>query len=576
METGYRTHGYDGIIVGGGGAGLMAAIRAHEQGAKVAVVMKCMLGKAHTVVAEGGIAAAIMDGDSPERHFVDTMLWGHGLNNYESAWKLANGAKDAIYYLESKGAIFERDESGRMGTRIFAGHSQSRACYVGERVGHAMIHTLKNEVLRLGIPFYEKTMITKLIVRKNRVCGAAGIDIRTGEFVLFDARFVILATGGCGGLYRYTTNSKDVTADGVSLGYEAGAELMDMEMVQFHSTCLAEPEEKRGALVSEVCAAQGGILINAKGERFMAAAQRANVRPEYAGKARHNDMEDSDIAARAVEEQYARGLGPVKLIACREAWHGEAKRIGVPEGLRSLVDPGKMMDRKGALRSLPITAEQLRKFAGVDITREGMAVRPAQHHMMGGLRVDPGNYMTSVRGIFAAGETSAGMHGANRLMGNSLMETMVSGMEAGRGAAEYARRAGPADSPDGEAEAEFSRLQDILGDGGLRQAAVREELRSLMWKRAWIIRDGPGLQAALGELERLGEKAARIRVPGGRAGNVAWQEAVETMGMVSAAEAILRSALAREESRGPIAGRIIPAPAGSGSSTSYAVRARMA
>ncbi|MBI4399964.1 FAD-binding protein [Candidatus Micrarchaeota archaeon] len=550
MKVEYQTYEYDGIIIGGGGAGLKAAIEAKKEGAKVAVVMKCLLGKAHTVMAEGGMSAVILPNDSPEKHFVDTIIGGYGINDWEKVWKMVNKGKEVLLYLESKGAIFDRDESGNITPRAFGGHSERRTCHVSDRTGHAIIHTLKNELLSRDIDFFEKVIVTKLLVNKKRVVGAAALDVRTGQFILFKAKFVILATGGCGGLYEYTSNSKDLTGDGMYLAYEAGAELSDMEMVQIHPTCMLEPDEKRGILVTEACRGEGGILVNKKGERFMKTAKNEDGSARYAGKMGHVELETRDVVARAIEVEYEKDLGPVKLIVCRDSWENEIRKLSIPVYFQEHVDRNRLLTSQEIKARLSTTYEQFEKFAGVDITKEGMIVRPAQHYMMGGVRVDAENFMTCVQGLFAAGEVASGVHGANRLGANSLTDIQVEGMEAGRAAAEYADSIDQGKIETVEVEEEFSRLLELLGTGEVKQARVRNELKRIMWKHTGMKKNEEGLLKALVVIQELKETAEKMKVGGGRKGNISWQEAIETVGMLNVAEAIVRSSLARQESRG--------------------------
>lgn len=545
----YRIEEFDGIIIGCGGAGSRAAIEAFDKGARVAMVSKCRLGKAHTVMAEGGMATAMGKNDSPEKHFADTLIGGVGLNDWKKVWEMVKGGKDVISYLERHGAIFDRNEEGYVEPRAFGGHSEKRVCHVSDRTGHAIIHTLKNEMLRRDIPFFEKTIVTSILTDNGRVAGATAIDIADGEFVLFKVRFAIIATGGCGTIYRYTTNSKDVTGDGVYLAYEAGAEIMDMEMIQFHPTCMVEPEEKRGILVTEACRGEGGVLINSRGERFMATAKNTDGTPKYAGRLGHPELEPRDIVSRALEEQYDKGLGPVKLIVCREAWKNEAGKMCIPPEYQRLVEPARLLDADGVKKKLSSMHEQFEKFAHVDITKEGMVVRPGNHYMMGGIRTDAETCETSVRGLYAAGEVGSGIHGANRLGGNSLTDIQVEGIISGRAAAGYAARTSHAEVREEAAQREWSRLLSLLGNG-IRHSEIQEELKDSMWRHVGMKRDEKGLAKALETIERLKGNAKGMKAPGGREGNTAWQEAIETLGMLTVAEMIVMSALERRESRG--------------------------
>ncbi len=545
----YRTEEFDGIVIGCGGAGSKAAIVAFDHGSKIAMIAKCRLGKAHTVMAEGGMSAAIGKSDSAEKHFVDTIIGGVAINDWKKVWELVSQGRKTISYLESKGAIFDRSEEGNVEPRAFGGHSEKRVCHVSDRTGHAIIHTLKNEMLRREIPFFEKTIVTSIITKGGRVAGATAIHIPTGELIFFRIKFAILATGGNGGLYKYSTNSKDLTGDGVYLAYEAGAQLMDMEMIQFHPTCMVEPEEKKGILVTEACRGEGGILINSAGARFMKTAKKPDGSPMYQGRLGHPELETRDIVAKAIEREWEEGRGPVRLIVCKDAWHNEVKKLGIPQEFQRLVDDSKLLDEKGIRKKLASMVEQFEKFSRVDITKEGMVVRPGHHYMMGGVRTEAETCETRVKGLFAAGETGSGVHGANRLGGNSLTDIQVEGEISGKAASIYSKNASFEDCSK-EAEKEFSRVLGLLGDGGIKQADVREELKEIMWSKVGMKRNERGLQEALRKIGALKEKARSVKASGGREGNVSWEEAIETIGMLTIAESTIRCALERKESRG--------------------------
>jgi len=545
----YKIVEFDGIIIGCGGAGSRAAIEAYDAGSKVALIAKCRLGKAHTVMAEGGMAAAVGADDGPKAHFVDTIIGGMGINDWKKVWKLVNGGKDCIRYLESNGAIFDRNPEGVVSPRAFGGHSSKRVCHISDRTGHVIIHTLKNDVLKRDIKLFEKTMITSVITRNQKVIGATALDIQTGEFILFKVNFVIIATGGNGAIYKYTTNSKDLTGDGVFLAYEAGAQLMDMEMVQFHPTCMVEPEEKKGILVTEACRGEGGILINSKGERFMKNAKNPDGTQMYEGKLGHPELEARDVVSRAIEKEYAKNNGPVRLCVCKNSWKNEIKNLNISPELQELVDDSTMLDDSEVHKKLSSMVEQFEKFSQIDITKEAMVVRPANHYMMGGVKTDAETCQTIVKGLYAAGEVGSGVHGANRLGGNSLTDIQVEGAVAGKHAAEYSRNAKHEECK-GEAEREFLRLLALLGEGKIKHSVIQQELKELMWANVGMKRDKEGLIKTIEKLEELQKKAKNLQASGGRECNTAWQESIETVGMLVVAEAVARCSLEREESRG--------------------------
>lgn len=544
-----RTIELDGIVIGCGGAGAKAAIVAFDNGAKIGIVSKCRMGKAHTVMAEGGMAAAIGPQDGPEKHFADTIIGGVALNDWRKVWKLVTGGRECIEYLESQGSIFDRSDEGLVQPRAFGGHSEKRVCHVSDRTGHAIIHALKNDVLKRDIELFEKTVITSIITKNGKVAGATALHVPTGELILFKIKFAILATGGNGAIYKYTTNSKDLTGDGVYLAYETGAELMDMEMTQFHPTCMVEPEEKKGILVTEACRGEGGILINSNGERFMKTSRKPDGSPMYMGKLGQPELEPRDVVARAIEKEWEEGRGPVRLVVCKNAWRNEVKRLSISSELQALVDESKLLDDDGVHKKLASMVEQFEKFAHTDITKEGMIVRPGHHYMMGGVKTDAETCSTRIPGLYAAGEIGSGVHGANRLGGNSLTDIQVEGQLAGKSAAHYAKTTSHEGCQD-EARNEFQRIESLLGGNGTKSSAIRDELRELMWENVGMKRNEAGLKKALDKIIELKKKSAGIKASGSRQGNVAWQEAIETIGMLTVAEIVVRSAMERKESRG--------------------------
>src|SRR5216683_2725850 len=407
----YETHEHDVLIIGAGGAGLRAAIEALGQGVKVGVVCKSLLGKAHTVMAEGGIAAAIANVDKSDdwrTHFRDTMRGGKFLNNWRMAHIHAQESPDRVRELEQWGAVFDRTSDGEILQRAFGGHTFKRLCHVGDRTGLEMIRTLQDRGVHLGIDVYMECAITRLLKDGDRVRGAFGYWREHGRFVVFRAKSVILATGGIGKAWRITSNSWEYTGDGMALAYDAGAELLDMEFVQFHPTGMVWPPGVQGLLVTEAVRGEGGVLRNKDGERFM-----KRYDPEKL------DLSTRDVVARAIYTEVKEGRGTE---------HGGA-----------YLDISQM-PADYVIRKLPSMYHQFLELADVDITKGPMEVGPTCHYMMGGVRVDAESAQSSIPGLFAAGESAAGLHGSNRLGGNSLSDLVVFGRRAGLAAAEYAKK----------------------------------------------------------------------------------------------------------------------------------------
>ncbi|MEM0134608.1 MAG: FAD-binding protein, partial [Thermoplasmatales archaeon] len=438
MSPQYITHDTDVLIIGAGGAGMRAAIAAFDSGSRVTILSKSLLGKAHTVMAEGGIAAALANVDSEdswEVHFADTMEEGVYISNYRMAEILAKEAPDRVRELEEYGALFDRTPDGTIMQRAFGAHTYRRLCHVGDRTGLEIIRTLEDQILHRDIKFFDELYVTKLLKEGDRVVGAMGIKLNTGEFYVFNSKAVIISTGGCGRIYKVTSNSWESTGDGLGLAYDAGAELMDMEMIQFHPTGMVFPPGVKGLLVTEGVRGEGGILLNAQGERFM---QRYSPKKM--------ELDARDIVARA---NYA------EIIAGR----------GTPHG-------GVYLDitHKGAdfiKKKLPSMYKQYMDFAGVDITKEKMEVAPTVHYQMGGIRVDPETTATNVPGLFASGEVASGLHGANRLGGNSLADILVFGKRSGDGASAFSKKAALGRVDDSVVSKEIERVKSFLGKDGL-------------------------------------------------------------------------------------------------------------
>jgi succinate dehydrogenase / fumarate reductase flavoprotein subunit len=521
MDEKYTTHETDVLIIGAGGAGMRAAISAFDHGSTVTVLSKSLLGKAHTVMAEGGIAAAMANVDSKdswEVHFADTIEEGVYISNYRMAEILAKEAPDRVRELEEYGALFDRTPDGRIMQRAFGAHTYRRLCHVGDRTGLEIIRTLEDQLLHRGIIFFDEFYVTKLLKEGQRVIGAMGLKLNTGEFHVFNSKAVIIATGGCGRIYKVTSNSWESTGDGLGLAYDAGAELMDMEMIQFHPTGMVYPPGVKGLLVTEGVRGEGGILLNAQGERFM---------KRYSPK--KMELDARDVVARA---NYA------EIMAGR----------GTPHG-------GVYLDitHKGPdyiKRKLPSMYKQFMDFAGVDITKEKMEVAPTVHYQMGGIRVDPETTATNVEGLFAAGEVASGLHGANRLGGNSLADILVFGKRSGEGASSFARQASFGKINGSEVEAEIGRVQSFIRDSAVNPYDVADKLAETMSTNVGIIRDEKGLKDALAVLQKLREQSLLAGVSGGLKYNKGLLQCLELPFMLTAAEAIVRGAIERKESRG--------------------------
>jgi succinate dehydrogenase / fumarate reductase, flavoprotein subunit len=548
VEDRYETHEYDVVVVGAGGAGLRAAIEASAQGARTALICKSLLGKAHTVMAEGGIAAALRNvwkEDSWEVHFRDTMRGGKLLNNWRMAQIHAQEAPDRVLELEEWGALFDRTKEGLILQRDFGGHRYARLAHVGDRTGLEMIRTLQQHAVHKGIDVYMECTIQRLLKDGERVSGAFGYWRESGKFVLFKSKAVVLATGGIGKIYKITSNSWEYTGDGLAMGLDAGADLIDMEMVQFHPTGMVWPPSVRGILVTEGVRGDGGTLKNSEGRRFMFdyvpeffRAETADTEEEadawYEDKTRRRtpDLLPRDEVARAINAEVKAGRGSP---------HG-----GV------FLDIATRRDAEYIKKRLPSMYHQFKELADVDITAEPMEVGPTCHYQMGGLRVDADTTATTVPGLFAAGEAAAGLHGANRLGGNSLSDLLVFGRRAGLYAAEYAKEQGGAAEVDtGVVEAAAAAmLAPFEGDGGENPYAIHADLEECMQDLVGIIRTESELERALEGIAGLRERLGRVSVQGNRHYNPGWHLALDLESMLTVAEAVTRSAIERKESRG--------------------------
>ncbi|HEX3036167.1 MAG TPA: FAD-binding protein [Thermodesulfobacteriota bacterium] len=521
----YETHIHDVIVIGAGGAGLRAAIEAAVQGASVGLVCKSLLGKAHTVMAEGGVAAALANVDAKDNwqtHFKDTMKGGKMLNNWRMAQLHAHEAPDEVKQLEKWGALFDRTDDGRIMQRAFGGHTWKRLCHVGDRTGLEMIRTLQDTSMHSGgIEVYMECTVTHLLKDGERVAGAFGYWRESGRFVVFKSKAVILATGGIGKAYKTTSNSWEYTGDGHTLAYDAGAELIDMEFVQFHPTGMAWPPSVKGVLITEAVRGEGGVLRNSKGERFM---------EKYDPK--RMELSTRDIVARAIYTEVREGRGSPNGGVYLDVSHKGAEYIK---------------------RKLPGMYHQLMEFADVDITKGPMEVYPTTHYMMGGVRVNADNAASTVPGLFAAGEVAGGMHGANRLGGNSLSDLLVFGRRAGMGAAEYAKEISDNTlkvNDEDIKKASRELLQHFENPEGENPYTIHSVIQDTMQSYFGVFRKEEGLEEGLVELGKIKQRASRLKIEGSRLYNPGWHLCRDIRSMLIVSEAIAKSALQRKESRG--------------------------
>jgi succinate dehydrogenase / fumarate reductase, flavoprotein subunit len=556
VNDAFERHPHDVLVIGAGGAGLRAAIEAADRGASVGLVCKSLLGKAHTVMAEGGVAAAlghVAPDDSWQVHFRDTMVGGKLLNNPRMAELHAKEAPDRVRELEAWGAVFDRTRDGRILQRPFGGHTHPRLAHVGDRTGLEMIRTLQDRAVAAGIAVYMECTVTHLLTRPDRVKGAFGYWRTSGRPVVFPAKAIVLATGGIGRAYKVTSNSWEYSGDGQALAYLAGAELIDMEFVQFHPTGMVWPPGVRGLLVTEAVRGEGGILRNKDGERFMWRYLPEDRRNEYAA--------TDDEASRWVDAQSAGGTTDARRPPELSTRDNVSRAIytEVREG-RGSPHGGVFLDisylpADHVRRKLPSMYEQFKELADVDITAGPMEVGPTTHYMMGGIRVDAETGATTRPGLFAAGEVAAGMHGANRLGGNSLSDLLVFGQRTGAGAADYAatQTDTPYVDPKGVQDA-AAELDAAFDDGAAPSAEnpyrLHEELQATMGSLVGIFRTEADLDEAIDKLGELRRRATSARVAGGRAYNPAWGLVFELRNMIVVSEAIARSARERRESRG--------------------------
>lgn len=552
--TPYDTYDYDVLIIGAGGAGLRAAIAAAADGVSVGLVCKSLLGKAHTVMAEGGVAAALAnvdERDSWKVHFTDTMRGGQYLNNWRMAELHAKEAPDCVRELEAWGALFDRTKDGRILQRNFGGHKYPRLAHVGDRTGLEMIRTLQDHGIHSGMEVHMECTIVTLLKEGERVIGAFGYEREKGRFIIFRAKAVVLATGGIGRAYKITSNSWEYTGDGHSLAYHAGAELMDMEFVQFHPTGMVWPPSVQGILVTEGVRGEGGILLNREKQRFMF----QDIPELYRNQTADNEEEgwrytQGDRQARRPPELLTRDH--VARCIVRQIKEGK----GSPHN-------GVYLDISWISSKLPNAAEHIRKklpsmyhqfikLADIDITKEPMEVGPTTHYVMGGIRVDADTQMSAtVPGLFAAGECAAGLHGANRLGGNSLSDLLVFGKRAGEHAAKFARQHAHGSISEAAVEAAAkAALAPFERRGGENPFQVQYDLQEMMQNLAGIVRREDELRQAVAELKQLRERANGVKVSGNREYNGGWHTALDLHNLLTVSEAVARSAIERKESVG--------------------------
>ncbi len=550
----YPVHTYDVLVIGAGGAGLRAAIEASAAGCRTAVVTKSLLGKAHTVMAEGGMAAAmghVDDRDNWRVHFADTMRGGQYLNNPRMAELHAKEAPARVRELEAWGAIFDRTKDGRILQRNFGGHRYPRLAHVGDRTGLEMIRTLQDHGIHQGMDVYAEHTVVKLFIDGNRVAGAFAYDRERGRFKVFHAKAVVLATGGVGRSFKVTSNSWEYTADGQALAYNAGAALLDMEFVQFHPTGMVWPPSVKGILVTEGVRGEGGVLKNNQGKRFMFDDIPENYRsstadnPEEGWRYTQGDKSSRrppelltrDHVARCINREVKAGRGsPHGGVFLDISW--------IKEKLPNSVEHIK--------KKLPSMYHQFKQLADLDITKEPMEVGPTTHYIMGGIQVDADTQMTAVEGLFAAGECAAGLHGANRLGGNSLSDLLVFGKLAGEYAAKFAKvqATGSVNQSEIETAGKDALAPFERGAAGENPFTIQSELQDIMQNLVGIVRVENEMAEALDKIAKLRERAARAGITGNIEYNTGWHTALDLENMLAISEMIALAGIERKESRG--------------------------
>jgi succinate dehydrogenase / fumarate reductase, flavoprotein subunit len=548
----YETFQHDVLVIGAGGAGLRAAIEASAAGVSVGLVCKSLLGKAHTVMAEGGIAAALANVDDRDNwrvHFSDTMRGGQYVNNWRMAELHAKEAPDRVRELEAWGAVFDRTKDGRILQRNFGGHRYPRLAHVGDRTGLEMIRTLQDHGVHQGIDVHMERTILSLLKEGDRVVGAFGYDRERGRFLIFRAKAVVLATGGIGRAYKITSNSWEYTGDGHSLGYHAGAELIDMEFIQFHPTGMVWPPSVRGILVTEGVRGEGGILTNKEGKRFMFDDIPDNYKTQTADSEeegwrycqgdknarRPPELLTRDHVARCIVREIKAGRGsPHGGVFLDIAW------------IKKKLSNGEDYIK----RKLPSMYHQFKQLADIDITQEPMEVGPTTHYVMGGIRVDADTQMSGVPGLFACGECAAGINGANRLGGNSLSDLLVFGKRAGEHAAKFAQNNSLGAVDNAALEETARQALEPFERTGESPYQVQHDLQEMMQELVGIVRNEEEMQRALAGLGKLWERAATVSAQANREFNPGWHTALDLKNLLTVSEAVTRAALERKESRG--------------------------
>lgn len=549
----YQTFEKDVLVIGAGGAGLRAAIEASAAGVSVGLVCKSLLGKAHTVMAEGGIAAALANVDERDNwkvHFSDTMRGGQYVNNWRMAELHAKEAPDRVRELEAWGAVFDRTGDGRILQRNFGGHKYPRLAHVGDRTGLELIRTLQDHGIHRGIEVYMETTVVTLLKDGDRVTGAFAYERERGRFRVFKAKAIVLATGGIGRAYRVTSNSWEYTGDGHALAYHAGAELIDMEFVQFHPTGMVWPPSVRGILVTEGVRGEGGVLLNKENRRFMF----GDIPDNYKSQTADNEEEgwrytQGDKAARRPPELLTRDH--VARCIVREVKEGRGSEHGgvyldiawIKEKLPNAAEHIR--------RKLPSMYHQFKQLADIDITAQPMEVGPTTHYAMGGIRVDAETEMSKVAGLFAAGECAAGINGANRLGGNSLSDLLVFGKRAGEFAAQFAKEHSAGDiNNDQVDEAARAALEPFERSDSGNPYKIQDDLKGMMQELVGIVRKEDELTRALEKFDSLWQRTRQVSVTGNREYNPGWHTALDLSNLLTVSEAVTRAAIERKESRG--------------------------
>lgn len=550
----YETHEFDVVIIGAGGAGLRAAIEASARGVKTALVCKSLLGKAHTVMAEGGVAAALANVDTRDNwktHFRDTMKGGKFLNQWRMAQIHAQQSPKRVTELEEWGAVFDRTRDGQILQRNFGGHTYPRLAHVGDRTGLEMIRTLQDRGVHQGISVFMECTIRQILTDDGRVSGCFGYWRETGRFILFRAKAVVVATGGIGKCFEITSNSWEYTGDGHAMAHWAGADLIDMEFVQFHPTGMVWPPSVKGTLITEGVRGEGGVLKNSNGERFMF----DNIPDLFKGDYAETEEEANRWVDAVVAGEIAEARRPPELLTRDVVARAIRKEVragrGSPHG-GVFLDIATRRSAEAIKRKLPSMYHQFKELADVDITKDPMEVGPTCHYVMGGIRVDSDTQESTVPGLFAAGESAGGMHGSNRLGGNSLSDLLVFGKLAGEHAVKYAQKY-TSFSPTNDDEVESIARKSLLPferEEGENPYAIHEDLKDMMQQNVGIVRSREDLELALEEIEKIRERAQNVKIGGNIQFNPGWHLALDLDNLLDVSEAITRAALEREESRG--------------------------